>query len=459
MSRVPPRRGRGSSQPANAARRADLLELARAHAPPGRGPPPSRPTSRAHLHGPQRAQTRTGVRGPSTWWATSSASSRRRARTAATRSPAGSDEPRQEAERQPADRARRRGGRARCRGRRRGGRGRRGRRGRVRRGRRGRRRRGSRRGGGRRRGDRGRDKGRGGRRGRRGGAEEVALRKARAEVAADEAEEAADEAKEAAETAAKPKRSRAKKAAAVAPETKAEDEAGADEPVAETAADEPAEAVSEEPVAEPAEAVSDEAAETPAPAPTRRRDQRRELPAGVTVRAQAKYVRTSARKARLVCEHIRGKDVDEARAILALHAARSPRRTGPSCSSPRSRTRSTTTSWWARTCASPPVRRRGADAQALPAARDGPRHAHSQADLAPDDHAHPEGALEHGAEGTSRSHARGVHPRLEVELVQRAPLLRLPDRGRAHPPTTSPASWRTPASRTSRSARTPPRSR
>ena len=36
-----------------------------------------------------------------------------------------------------------------------------------------------------------------------------------------------------------------------------------------------------------------------------------------TVRAHAKYVRTSARKARLVCDHIRGKNVDEARAILA----------------------------------------------------------------------------------------------------------------------------------------------
>jgi ribosomal protein L22 len=39
------------------------------------------------------------------------------------------------------------------------------------------------------------------------------------------------------------------------------------------------------------------------------------------VRAQAKYVRTSARKARLVCDHIRGKTVAEARAILA-HAPR-----------------------------------------------------------------------------------------------------------------------------------------
>ncbi|MGI8429962.1 MAG: 50S ribosomal protein L22 [Solirubrobacteraceae bacterium] len=35
------------------------------------------------------------------------------------------------------------------------------------------------------------------------------------------------------------------------------------------------------------------------------------------VRAQAKYVRSSPRKARLVCDHIRGKSVEEARAILA----------------------------------------------------------------------------------------------------------------------------------------------
>ena len=34
------------------------------------------------------------------------------------------------------------------------------------------------------------------------------------------------------------------------------------------------------------------------------------MPVGLKVSAQAKYVRTSARKARLVCDHIRGKDVD-----------------------------------------------------------------------------------------------------------------------------------------------------
>ena len=50
----------------------------------------------------------------------------------------------------------------------------------------------------------------------------------------------------------------------------------------------------------------------------RKRDRRRKAEPGVLVRAQARYVRTSARKARLVCDHIRGKDVEEARAILAF---------------------------------------------------------------------------------------------------------------------------------------------
>ena len=49
-----------------------------------------------------------------------------------------------------------------------------------------------------------------------------------------------------------------------------------------------------------------------------KRDRRRRPEPGVLVRAQARYVRTSARKARLVCDHIRGKDVAEARAILAF---------------------------------------------------------------------------------------------------------------------------------------------
>jgi ribosomal protein L22 len=57
---------------------------------------------------------------------------------------------------------------------------------------------------------------------------------------------------------------------------------------------------------------------TPAkPAPSRRRAAREPGTPAPVVRAQAKYVRSSPRKARLVCDHIRGKTVEEARAILA----------------------------------------------------------------------------------------------------------------------------------------------
>src|SRR6185312_4639739 len=49
-----------------------------------------------------------------------------------------------------------------------------------------------------------------------------------------------------------------------------------------------------------------------------RRGEARTNGAAPVVRAHAKYVRSSARKARLVCDHIRGKSVDEARSILAF---------------------------------------------------------------------------------------------------------------------------------------------
>jgi len=98
--------------------------------------------------------------------------------------------------------------------------------------------------------------------------------------------------------------------------------------VAEESAAEAAEAEAEveaeaegEPAAAPAKPrrARRKAAEAPAteekPAPRRRRPSPEGPPP--VVRAHAKYVRTSARKARLVCDHIRGKSVPEARAILA----------------------------------------------------------------------------------------------------------------------------------------------
>jgi ribosomal protein L22 len=66
-----------------------------------------------------------------------------------------------------------------------------------------------------------------------------------------------------------------------------------------------------------AAAATDKETQEAAEAQPRKRDRRRRPEPGILVRAQAKYVRTSARKARLVCDHIRGKDVIEARAILA----------------------------------------------------------------------------------------------------------------------------------------------
>ena len=120
-----------------------------------------------------------------------------------------------------------------------------------------------------------------------------------AEPAAAEAEELSEKAEEAAEAAAKaPKRSRSRKARAA--------EQAADQ--AEEAAEEAKDSARRSRAARGKKAIEDK--------PARRG--RKPVPVGVTVRAQAKYVRTSARKARLVCDHIRGKDVSEARAILAF---------------------------------------------------------------------------------------------------------------------------------------------
>jgi ribosomal protein L22 len=153
-------------------------------------------------------------------------------------------------------------------------------------------------------------------------------------------EEAAEAAEAPEEPKAKPKRTRKPKQPKAEAEKAVEDEA-VTPPAEEPAAEEPAaaeEAPAEEPVAETEEA---EAEEAPAAdeAPKRRRSPRRrrsaepaeeaEAPkparrtrpadgAPVIVRAQARYVRSSARKARLVCDLIRGKSVEDARAVLAL---------------------------------------------------------------------------------------------------------------------------------------------
>jgi ribosomal protein L22 len=98
-----------------------------------------------------------------------------------------------------------------------------------------------------------------------------------------------------------------------------EAEAAEDAPVEETAAEEPVAEEKPKPKRAPRKkAAEPEAEEPPAPAPKAERAKREAVTTPPVVRAQAKYVRTSARKARLVCDNIRGKSVDEARAILAF---------------------------------------------------------------------------------------------------------------------------------------------
>jgi ribosomal protein L22 len=130
----------------------------------------------------------------------------------------------------------------------------------------------------------------------------------------------------------KPKRrSRAKKKPAAEEKPEAEAEQAKDEAAAEEAEAEAAEADGE-----PAE--EDEQAKPKTTARRRRggeaaagrRSEPKRKPRGdvdpdLTVRARARYVRHAPRKARLVIDHIRGKDVDQARAIL-MHTPRAASR-------------------------------------------------------------------------------------------------------------------------------------
>jgi ribosomal protein L22 len=127
----------------------------------------------------------------------------------------------------------------------------------------------------------------------------------------------------AAEATKKP--TRARKAAAKAEEPEGGDEEtpvedGMDTTAAEvegeeTAAEKPTKVRRRKAKAAEPEADAEEESVEEAPLPARRATpgERRAV-----VSARARYVRTSARKARMVCGHLRGKSVQEARAILAF---------------------------------------------------------------------------------------------------------------------------------------------
>jgi ribosomal protein L22 len=122
----------------------------------------------------------------------------------------------------------------------------------------------------------------------------------------------------------KPKPKRTRKKAEPKAEEKAETKAQkADDADEEPSADEVAEKAKTDEVDKPkrrrrgAAEVSASEARKPAA--------RRDGDGKVVVRAKARYVRTAPRKARLVVDHIRGKSVDEARAIL-IHTPRAASR-------------------------------------------------------------------------------------------------------------------------------------
>jgi len=149
-----------------------------------------------------------------------------------------------------------------------------------------------------------------------------------AEAAAQASAEQAAEASQAQPEATEPAEEQAAQAEGTAAETTGVDKAGAEAAAVTEPAAEPAvepETTETEADAAPAEerpkrSRSRKAAEPakaePKAAPKRRRD----ATAGekVIVQARARYVRSSARKARLVSDNVRGKTVTDARAILAF---------------------------------------------------------------------------------------------------------------------------------------------
>jgi ribosomal protein L22 len=136
-----------------------------------------------------------------------------------------------------------------------------------------------------------------------------AAKKAPAKKAAAEGDTPQGATPEKAKAIRKPRRKAAAKA-----EPEAEAKAGADEgdtPQGDTPGD----------AAQAGEkAARAKVAKEPAPkaAPSRRGKGGQQTARRRVVRARARYVRTSARKARMVCGHLRGKSIAEARAILAF---------------------------------------------------------------------------------------------------------------------------------------------
>jgi ribosomal protein L22 len=144
-----------------------------------------------------------------------------------------------------------------------------------------------------------------------------------AEIEAKASEEAGESVPKAEDE--KPKAAAKKKPAAkkkAAPKAEAAEETSSDDAKADEDTSSEEKKPAKQPAAKKKAAPKADKAEDKPAKPARKRDQPRAKRApdepAVRVSAKARYVRTSARKARLVCDHIRGKDVEQARAILSF---------------------------------------------------------------------------------------------------------------------------------------------
>ena len=122
----------------------------------------------------------------------------------------------------------------------------------------------------------------------------------------------------------KPKRTRKKAQPKAEQSDDAADEAAADEPSADEVAEQAKPDEVDKPKRRPRRGAAEVSSSKPS-ASARRRSAEDGADGQVIVRAKARYVRTAPRKARLVVDHIRGKSVDEARAIL-IHTPRAASR-------------------------------------------------------------------------------------------------------------------------------------
>ena len=176
-------------------------------------------------------------------------------------------------------------------------------------------------------------------------------------------------------------------------------------------------------------------------------------PAPIVVRASSRYVRVAPRKARLVADQVRGLHIDQARALLAVLAAR--RRAGHRQADRvgRRQRREQPRPGRRRDAGRRDHRRRRPDPAPLPAAGARPGDPDQQANQPHRRGAEPrKRTSRHGTEDPSRRLPRRLHPGLEVELVRRERLRRRARRGPRRSAITSKASSRTPASPTSRSS-------